>query len=166
MSYFDEILSLGTKLLKYESVHGHGGIFPDAVFGKTIVDCHREVLRYCQSIGMSTYLDPEGMYSYAETGQSDEYIAILVHLDVVPPGDHEQWAYPPFDPVVFEDKLVARGAADDKVPAAIAIMAVKKLMDEKVNLKYSIRIFFGSDEESGFRCIETYKRMHAAPKYT
>ena len=166
MSYIEEILTLGMKLLRYESVYGHGGIAPDAVFGKTIVNCHLEVLEYCKSIGMTTYLDPEGMYSYAETGQADDYIAILVHLDVVPPGDYEQWANPPFEPVIIEDKLLARGAADDKVPAAIAVMAVKKLMDEKIPLKYPIRIFFGSDEESGFRCIEKYKRMHAPPKYT
>jgi succinyl-diaminopimelate desuccinylase len=67
---------------------------------------------------MHTYLDPEGMYSYAETGQADDYIAILVHLDVVPPGEIDQWAHPPFDPVIIDDKLVARGAADDKVPSS------------------------------------------------
>ena len=166
MDYIEEILSLGMRLLKYESVYGHGGIAPDAVFGKTIVACHREMLAYCQSLGMTTYLDPEGMYSYAETSQSASYIAILVHLDVVPAGELEQWENPPFEPVIIDDKLVARGAADDKVPAAIAVLTVKKLIDEGVNMKYPIRIVFGSDEETRFRCIEKYKRMHAPPKYT
>lgn len=166
MNYFEEILSLSKRLLKYESIYGHGGITPDAIFGKTIVDCHKEVLAYCRTLGMHTYLDPEGMYSYAETGQADDYIAILVHLDVVPPGEIDQWANPPFEPVIIDDKLVARGAADDKVPAAIAVLAVKKLMDEGVPLNYPIRIVFGSDEETGFRCIEKYKRMHAPPKFT
>lgn len=166
MNYIDEILSLGMRLIKYESVHGHGGTASNAVFGKTIVDCHREVLDYCQSFGMTTYLDPEGMYSYAQTGQAEAYIAILVHLDVVPAGELDQWAHPPFEPVVVEDKLIGRGAADDKVPAAIAVLAVKKLLDTGVELKYPIRIVFGSDEETGFRCIEKYKRMHTPPKFT
>jgi hypothetical protein len=39
-------------------------------------------------------------------------------------------------------------------------------MDEGVPLNYPIRIVFGSDEETGFRCIEKYKRMHAPPKFT
>ena len=166
MNYIEEILSLSMRLLKYESVYGHGGITPNAVVGKTILECHREMLNYCQSIGLTTYLDSEGMYSYAETGQADSYIAILVHLDVVPAGDQEQWEHPPFEPVIIEDKLIGRGAADDKVPAAIAVLAVKKLLDIGVSLKYPIRIVFGSDEETGFRCIEKYKRMHAPPKFT
>nr|WP_255814082.1 M20/M25/M40 family metallo-hydrolase [Acidaminobacter sp. JC074] len=106
------------------------------------------------------------MYAYAETGESDEYIAILTHLDVVPAGDLNHWEHPPFEPKIVDDKLIARGAADDKVPAALAVLAVKQLLDEKVDMKYPIRIIFGSDEETGFRGIQKYKEIHKAPKYT
>lgn len=166
MDYFDEILYLSNRLLKYESVYGHGGISEEAAFGKTILECQKEVLEYCETIGLKTYLDPEGKYSYAETHEADEYIAILTHLDVVALGDISHWDYPPFEPTIVEDKLIARGAADDKVPTAIGILAIKKLIDECVELKYPIRIIFGGDEETGFRCIEKYKACHKLPKYT
>ncbi len=166
MTYLDEILNLSKKLLVYESVYGHGGFDDNAVFGKTIVACQNELLKYCESIGLVTYMDPEGMYSYAQTGEADEYIAILTHLDVVAPGDLSQWQVPPFEPTIIEDKLMARGAADDKVPAAIGVIAVKKLLDDGVKLNYPIRLIFGGDEETGFRCIKKYKKMHQLPKYT
>ncbi len=166
MNYFEEIIDLSKRLLVYESVYGHGGFGADAVFGKTIVDCQKELLLYCESIGLKTYLDPEGMYSYAETGEGEEYIAVLTHVDVVSPGDLSQWQVPPFEPTIIEDKLIARGTADDKVPTAIGVMAVKKLLDDGVKMKYPIRLIFGGDEETGFRCIAKYNKVHQAPKYT
>ncbi|MBN2797358.1 MAG: M20/M25/M40 family metallo-hydrolase [Clostridia bacterium] len=166
MNYFDEILYLSQRLLKYESVYGHGGFTSKAIFGKSIALCLQDALDYCEAIGMETYLDAEGMYGYAQFGKGNDYIAILTHLDVVPPGDLSHWEHPPFDPLIIEDKLLARGAADDKVPAAIAILSVKKLMDDQVLMKYPIRIIFGGDEETGFRCIEKYKTCHQPPKYT
>lgn len=166
MNYFDEILYLSRRLLKYESVYGHGGIDQGAVFGHTILNCHKEVLDYCRNLGLKTYLDPEGMYAYAETHEGEDYIAILTHLDVVASGDLCHWDYPPFEASLVDDKLIARGAADDKVPAAIGVLAIKRLMDEGVKLKYPIRIIFGGDEETGFRCIKKYKQVHKSPKYT
>lgn len=166
MDYIQEIIELSKIILKYESVYGHGGFSEEAVFGNTILDCQKAMLAYCRSIGMTTYLDPEGKYGYAQAGEGDDYIALLAHLDIVAPGDREQWAHPPFEPIILEDKLIARGAADDKVPAAIAVIAVKRLMDDNAIGKYPIRIIFGSDEETGFRCIKKYKQVHEPPKYT
>ena len=166
MDYVKEILYLSEKILRYESVYGHGGFGADAVFGRTIVDCQKEMLQYCSSIGLTTYLDPEGMYGYAQTGPGDEYIALLTHLDIVGAGDESQWENPPFEPFIDDEKIVARGTSDDKVPAAMSVILLKKLLDEGVPLKYPIRIIFGSDEETGFRCIEKYKKVHNEPKYT
>jgi acetylornithine deacetylase/succinyl-diaminopimelate desuccinylase-like protein len=166
MTYLEEIIYLGKRLMAYESVYGHGGVTESAVFGKTILDCQKDVLDYCDSIGMNTYLDPEGMYGYAETGPGKEYIAILTHLDIVDAGDLNQWEKPPFSPEIIGDKLLGRGSADDKIPAAIAVLTVKKLLDEQYPLKYPIRLIFGSDEETGFRCIKKYKENHPPPKYT
>lgn len=166
MDYINEILNLSVELLKYESVYGHGGIETDAIYGRTIVDCQKEMLSYCESIGMETYLDPEGAYGYAQTGPGDEYIGILTHLDIVAAGDVNQWDNDPFDPQIKEDKIIARGAADDKVPAAIAAVLVKNLLDTDYPLKYPIRVIFGSDEETGFRGVEKYKKNHPEPKYT
>jgi acetylornithine deacetylase/succinyl-diaminopimelate desuccinylase-like protein len=176
MDYINEIIYLSKRLLRYESVFGHGGFSTEAIYGKTIVNCQKDMLDYCESIGLTTYLDPEGAYSYAETSpcesqhsdldQDKEYIAILCHLDVVGAGDLAQWEHPPFDPIIKDNKLIARGTADDKVPAAIAVILVKKLLDEGIHLKYPIRLIFGSDEETGFRGINKYKTIHQPPKYT
>lgn len=166
MDYFDEILSLSKKLIPYESIYGHGGIRDDAVLGVSIKACQEEMLAYCRALGWVTYMDPEGMYSYAETSSGGPYIGILTHLDIVGAGDLSHWDHPPFDSKMIEDKLMARGVADDKVPAAIGVLSVKKIVDDLKDLKYPIRLIFGGDEETGFRGIKKYKDHHLPPKYT
>ncbi len=166
MDYFNEIIQLSKKLIQYESIYERSGCSSDAVFGHNITLCIKEMLEYCKQLGFIVYMDPEGKYGYAETGTAEEYIALLLHLDVVSEGDRQQWTHNPFEMQVVDNKLIGRGVADDKVPSAIAVLAVKKLMDEGIVFKYPIRIIFGGDEETGFRCIDHYKKVHHEPKYT
>ncbi len=166
MDYFNEIIDLSRILIQYESIYGRGGFSSQAVFGENIARCLKEMLAYCSQLGFIVYMDPEGKYGYAETATSESYIALLTHLDVVSEGDRKQWTYDPFEMQIVDKKLIGRGAADDKVPAAIAVLSVKKLMDEGLTLKYPIRIIFGGDEETGFRCIDQYKKVHIEPRYT
>ena len=41
-------------------------------------------------------------------------VIVYGHYDVQPPGPAELWTSPPFDPVVRDGSLYARGASDDK----------------------------------------------------
>lgn len=52
------------------------------------------------------------------------------HIDVVPPGERDEWRYEPFDAHVADDHIHGRGACDMKgglAAAAIAIRAAQKL---------------------------------------
>ena len=73
-------------------------------FGQAIQDVLEATLRLCQSLGFSTYLDPEGYYGYAEVGEGEESLAILCHLDVVPAGDLSKWQTKPFEAVLKDGR--------------------------------------------------------------
>ena len=45
------------------------------------------------------------------------------HLDVVPPGQVEEWTYPPFGGVVAHERVYGRGAGDDKASVTAQVMA-------------------------------------------
>lgn len=90
---------------------------------------------------------------YTEIGSGDEMVAILGHLDVVPLGDG--WTKNPGGEIVG-DKLYGRGAADNKGPTIAAIYALKAIKDLEINLKRRIRVIYGTDEETGFGCVEHY----------
>ena len=81
---------------------------------------------------------------YAEWCQAPDAPTCLVygHADVQPAGDRDLWDADPFDPVVKDDWLICRGAADNKGPllahvrAAVAWLATAQRLP--VNLKFLI----------------------------
>ncbi len=80
-------------------------------------------------------------------------MGILGHLDVVPPGNLNDWDHDPFDPVEKDGMLYGRGTQDDKGPMLAALFAVKALLDAGVKFNKRVRFIFGTDEETLWRCI-------------
>ncbi|MGK2850768.1 MAG: dipeptidase [Candidatus Limnocylindrales bacterium] len=76
-------------------------------------------------------------------------VLIYGHYDVQPVDPLDLWTSPPFEPVIHGDRMLARGAADDKgqvhahVMAAAAITATRGAFP--VNVKY---VFEGEEESS------------------
>ncbi len=87
-------------------------------------------------------------------GESEEAIAVLGHLDVVPAGDN--WATPPFTATRDGDRIYARGTSDDKGPALAALYAMNAIKAAGIPLKKSIRMILGCDEESGWEDMAYY----------
>lgn len=83
---------------------------------------------------------------YAEIGEGAPHFCFAGHTDVVPPGDADEWASPPFDAAVKDGKLWGRGAADMKgAIAAFAAAAAQALNSGAVKGKLSFLIT--GDEE-------------------
>lgn len=128
----------------------------NAPFGRDIQAVLEKTLEVCQSLGLRTYLDPEGYYGYAEIGEGEELLAVLCHLDVVPPGNLELWDTPPFKPEIKDGFIIGRGAQDDKGPTVAALYALKSLMDAGETFNKRVRFIFGVDEENLWRCLAKY----------
>lgn len=137
----------------------------NAPFGKGIKKALEECLKISESLGFSTYMDPEGYYGYAEVGQGDELFAVLGHLDVVPADDAENWVINPFKPELIGDKLYGRGTQDDKGPTLAAMYGMKALLDTKMNINKRVRFIFGTDEETLWRGINKYMEKEEKPSY-
>jgi succinyl-diaminopimelate desuccinylase len=149
------------ELLRIPSVCDEGaGGYP---FGPAVDQALRTALRIAGDLGFRTHYDDGGYYGYAEIGDGDEMVGILGHLDVVPPGNLEDWDHEPFDPVEIDGMLYGRGAQDDKGPLLAALFAVKALMDAGVVFHKRVRFIFGTDEETLWRCINRYKEQEDLP---
>ncbi|MEG0471549.1 MAG: dipeptidase PepV [Solibacillus sp.] len=107
--------------------------------------------------------DVDHMAGHIEMGEGEELIGILCHVDVVPAGDVATWTYPPFAGQVEGGKLFGRGAIDDKGPTMSAWLAMKMIQDEGIELTKRVRMIIGSDEESGFRCVDRYFEQEEMP---
>lgn len=115
-------------------------------FGKGAREALETALNICSSYGFRTK-NCDNMTGYAEVGEGEELMGILVHLDVVPAGDG--WNYEPFALTVEDGRIIGRGVTDDKGPAVAVIHAIKELQEEGCVLNKRIRIIFGMAEETG-----------------
>lgn len=91
---------------------------------------------------------------YGQTGEGDETIGILAHLDVVPAG--EGWNSDPFETVEKDGYVYGRGVTDDKGAVIAGLYAIKYLLDTGYKFKKKVRLIVGCNEESGSECIKYY----------
>jgi acetylornithine deacetylase/succinyl-diaminopimelate desuccinylase-like protein len=81
------------------------------------------------------------------------------HYDVQPVDPVELWRNPPFEPVVEGDKLVARGATDDKGQSYTHLKAVGAMLAERGTLPVNVKFLVEGEEEAGGYAIEKYVRQ-------
>lgn len=98
---------------------------------------------------------------HLETGSGEELLGILGHVDVVPAG--AGWTKDPFGGSVENGKLYGRGAIDDKGPTIAAWTALNLVKDAGCEFTKRVRLIIGTDEESGFRCMDRYFETEEMP---
>ena len=103
----------------------------------------------------------ENVAGHIEFGEGEDVLGVLAHVDVVPTGDG--WETNPFDPVIKEGKLFARGSSDDKGPAVAAYYALKIIKELHLPVSKKVRFIIGTDEESGWYCMERYQANETMP---
>jgi len=103
----------------------------------------------------------DNIAGHLEIGQGEELLGILGHVDVVPIG--EGWTKDPFGGVIENGKLFGRGAIDDKGPTIAAWTALNMVKDAGYEFNKRVRLIIGTDEESGFRCVENYFQKEEMP---
>lgn len=75
-------------------------------------------------------------------------VVVYGHYDVQPPDPIELWSSPPFEPVVREGKIFARGACDDKGQVYMHVKAFE-LMMRTASLPCNVRFMIEGEEEAG-----------------
>jgi succinyl-diaminopimelate desuccinylase len=149
------------ELVRIPSVCDEGvGGYP---FGPAIDQALCKVLQIAEDLGFRTHYGDGGYYGIAETGEGEEMVGILGHLDVVPVGNLADWTHDPFDPIELDGMLYGRGTQDDKGPMMAALFAVNALMQAGIRFKKRVRFIFGVDEETLWRCIKRYQKIEEMP---
>lgn len=76
-------------------------------------------------------------------------VLAYAHYDVQPVDPLELWTRPPFEPVVENGRVYARGAADDKSHVHLLIWAAKAWLATHGRLPLNLKIVMEGEEESG-----------------
>ncbi len=84
---------------------------------------------------------------WARRGSAAPLFVLAGHTDVVPTGPLDKWESDPFSPVVRNDYLYGRGAADMKSSVAAFVTAIEAFVAKHPNHAGSIGVLLTSDEE-------------------
>ena len=85
---------------------------------------------------------------YARFGNSQPNFMFAGHLDVVPPGNINDWTVNPFKPTIKNNHLIGRGANDMKSSIACFVSAVEKFLKKSKKFNGSISFLITGDEEA------------------
>src|SRR5699024_306663 len=75
------------------------------------------------------------------------------------------WNTDPYNPVIKDGVIYARGVQDDKGPTIAAYYAMKILKELDVPLKQRVRLIVGTDEESDWLCTDAYFKKEEMPNF-
>jgi acetylornithine deacetylase/succinyl-diaminopimelate desuccinylase-like protein len=100
---------------------------------------------------------------YGDKIDSSSLPTVLVygHYDVQPADRYELWHSPPFDPVIKDGNIYARGSADDKGQMYMHVKAFEMMMRSN-SLPCNVKFMIEGEEEVGSENLETYVKAHTA----
>ncbi|MBD2714275.1 dipeptidase [Microvirga sp. STR05] len=86
-------------------------------------------------------------------------VLVYGHYDVQPADPYELWTSPPFEPVIKDGKIYARGACDDKGQVYMHVKALE-VMNQEGGLPCNIKIMIEGEEEIGSSNLGIFVRAN------
>lgn len=86
-------------------------------------------------------------------------VLIYGHYDVQPADPLHLWTSPPFEPVVKDEKIYARGAADDKGQVYMHVKAIEYLLATQ-SLPCNVKFLIEGEEEVGSVNLSDFVKTH------
>ncbi|MGX7109609.1 dipeptidase PepV [Facklamia miroungae] len=158
----EDLLADLFRMIRIRSVREDDLATPEAPVGPGPKKALEEFLKMAQEDGFETkQFGP--LVGRVEIGEGDSTLGILGHLDVVPEGTG--WDTDPYEPVIKEGRIYARGSSDDKGPTIGAYFAIKLLRELGAEFNQKIHLIVGTDEESGWMCMDHYAKVAEMPDY-
>lgn len=158
----DALLKDLFRLLSIPSVREDDLATPEAPVGPGPLAALEEFMAMAEEDGFKT--EQFGPWAgRIEIGDGEELLGILGHVDVVPVGTG--WETDPFKPEIIDNKIYARGSSDDKGPTVAAYFAIKLLRELGIEFKQRVHLIVGTDEESGWQCMDYYFAHAEMPDY-
>lgn len=98
---------------------------------------------------------------YAEkiTDANAPTVLIYSHYDVMPAEPLELWNSNPFEPIIKDGRIWARGADDDKGQAMIQVKAFEYIVKNNL-LKHNVKFIFEGEEEIGSPSLNAFLKEH------
>lgn len=124
-----------------------------------IDECAEKVSQLLDKAGFNTQIIPTEGHPVVfgeKKGLSDKTLLFYDHYDVQPPEPLDEWVSPPFEPEIRDNRLYARGVADNKGNIMARLAAVETFDQLPITVKFVIE----GEEEIGSPNLEKFVRDH------
>jgi succinyl-diaminopimelate desuccinylase len=158
LKYRKNILNDLSELVSLSSIAVPGD--SQKPYGERCFEALNWILEKGNAMGFSTK-NIENRAGHVEYGNSNDYNAVLSHVDVVPAGTW--WSSNPFCLTEKDGKLFGRGVVDDKGASIVSLYCLKAMKDLGINAKTKIRTIFGAGEECGMDDMKAYFAKEPLP---
>jgi acetylornithine deacetylase/succinyl-diaminopimelate desuccinylase-like protein len=125
----------------------------DDHYSEKVSACAHWLVDKLNGIGLETRLVPTPGHPvvWAKNKHQPGRKAVLIygHYDVQPPDPLELWESPPFDPVLKDGYVFARGATDNKGQILSHILGIQEMKEENRELPVNLHLVVEGEEEIG-----------------
>ena len=125
----------------------------DDQYKKKLEECARWLVNKLTAIGLETQLVPTKghpiVWAHNKQTAGRRTVLIYGHYDVQPPDPLELWDSPPFEPVLKNGYVFARGATDNKGQILAHILGIQETMEQDRDLPVNLHLVIEGEEEIG-----------------
>src|SRR5229473_8214721 len=125
----------------------------DAKFSGKVKDCAQWLSQKLQAIDLETQLVPTAghpvVWAKNKHQPGRRNVMIYGHYDVQPPDPLELWDSPPFEPVLKNGYVFARGATDNKGQILSHIIGIEEALQKEGDLPVNVDLVIEGEEEVG-----------------
>jgi len=125
----------------------------DDHYKEKLKQCADWLVRKLTSIGLETQLVPTKghpiVWARNKHQPGRRTVLIYGHYDVQPPDPLELWDSPPFEPVLKNDYVFARGATDNKGQILSHIVGIQETIEQSGDLPVNLHLVIEGEEEIG-----------------
>lgn len=129
-----------------------------------MVACAQWLAEKLQTIGLEASVLPTGGHPVvlAKSAKDPNKKTVLIygHYDVQPPDPLEEWTTPPFQPVIRDERIFARGSTDNKGQILAHILAVGELLKSGDPLPVNVIFLIEGEEEIGSEHLAAFLEAH------
>ena len=125
----------------------------DNQFASNVRECAQWVSQKLAAIGLESKVVPTAghpiVWARNEHRPGRRTVLIYGHYDVQPPDPLELWDSPPFEPVLKDGYVFARGATDNKGQILSHILGIQETMEQDHELPVNLHLVIEGEEEIG-----------------
>ena len=140
-------------LEEYYSFLRFPSVSTDAKYADKVRDCAAWVSQKLEKIGLESKVVPTNGHPivWARNRHRNGRPTVLIygHYDVQPPDPLELWDSPPFEPVLKNGYVFARGATDNKGQIFAHILGLQETIEKNGDLPVNVDLVIEGEEEVG-----------------